>query len=240
MFPFINHGLEKGEAAIYVSNEQSPRQIVKDMSTSGIDVGNHEKTGALRVLASKEWYVEDEVINKALVYKKWMKALSRVTEKGSSGLRFSFEPACFFQKNALRSCMEFEKLLPRRFNFPITVVCRYKTGDIVSNGMSYLLKLVKIHSHLITSKSVQAVDLKNFFAESVHNTFKHIFCEAGTQAVYYFLEHKYNLPKNNIEDHVELFNEALNNLFGSGGRFLQKKVFEHICSKLGLTFNPKE
>ena len=54
IFRFIKHGLEKGEAIIYLSNEQTPRQIIKDMSTFGIDVDKHEKTEALKILNGEE------------------------------------------------------------------------------------------------------------------------------------------------------------------------------------------
>lgn len=94
-FPFLKHGLEKGEAIIYLSDEQSPRQIVKDMSTFGIDVDRHEKTGALRILDGEEWHVENGTINKELVVKKLMKALSDATKKGFCGLAVSGEPTYF-------------------------------------------------------------------------------------------------------------------------------------------------
>ena len=240
IFPFIEHGLEKEEAIIYLSDEQSVKQIIKDMSTFGIDVDKHEKTGALKVLNGEEWYVENGTINKELVVKKWMKALSDATKNGFSGLRVSGEPTYFFRYNILEPWMEYEKSLPRRFDFPITAICRYKTRDLASHNMSYLLELLRIHSHLITSTSIQEVDFQNFFLESVDNTFKRILGESGTHAVYRLLENKCKLPKISIADKMDLFNEALNNLFGTGGNVLQKEVLKDICSKLGLTCDLKE
>ena len=235
IFPFIEHGLEKEEAIIYLSDEQSIKQIIKNMSTFGIDVDKHEKTGALKVLNGEEWYVENGTINKELVVKKWMKALSDATKNGFSGLRVSGEPTYFFRHYILEPWMEYERSLPRTFDLPITAICRYKTRDLESHNMSYLLELVRIHSHSITPKSIQKVDFQNFFLESVDNTFKHILGESGTEAVYHFLEDGCKLPKNSIGDKMNLFNEALNNLFGTGGNILQKEVLKDVCSKLGLT-----
>lgn len=239
IFPFIEHGLEKGEAIIYLSDEQSPRQIIEDMSTFGIDVNKHEKTGALKILKSEKWYVKNGTINKELVLKKWMKAFSDATKNGFCGLRVSGEPTYFFRHNILEPWMEYERSLPRTFDFPITAICRYKTRDLTSHNMSYLLELVKIHSHTITPTSIQEVDFQNFLLESVNNTFKHVLGESGTRAVYHFLENEYKLPKSNIGDKMDLFNEALNNLFGTGGNVLQKEVLKDICSKLGLTCDLK-
>lgn len=234
-FPFLKHGLEKGEAIIYLSDEQSPRQIVKDMSTFGIDVDRHEKTGALRILDGEEWHVENGTINKELVVKKLMKALSDATKKGFCGLAVSGEPTYFFSHNILDPWMEYERSLPRTFDFPITAVCRYKTLDLTSHNMNYLLELVRIHSHSITSTFIQKIDFQNLFLESVDNTFKRILGELGTHSVYHCLENKCKLPKSNIGDKMWLFYEALNNLFGAGANVLQKEVLEDICSKLGLT-----
>ena len=240
IFPFIEHGLEKEEAIIYLSDEQSVKQIIKDMSTFGIDVDKHEKTGALKVLNGEEWYVENGTINKELVVKKWMKALSDATKNGFSGLRVSGEPTYFFRHNLLEPWMEYERSLPRRFNFPLTAVCRYKTRDLASHKMSYLLELVRIHSHSITSTSIQEVDFRKFFLESLDNTFKRILGESGTDAVYNFLENEYRLPKSRIGDKIGLLNDALDNLFGIGGNVLQKEVLKDICFKLGITFDLKQ
>ena len=202
IFPFIEHGLEKGEAVIYLSDEQSPRQIIKVMSTFGIDVDNHGKTGALKIPKGEDWYVENGTINKELVVKKWMKALSDAVTNGFSGLRVSGEPTYFFRHNILEPWMEYERSLPRRFDFPLTAVCRYKTRDLASYNMSCLLELVRIHSHSITSKSFQEVDFRNVFLESVDNTFKRILGESGKQAVYHFLEGECKLLKSSIGDNV--------------------------------------
>lgn len=239
IFPFIEHGLEKGEAIIYLSDEQSPRQIVKEMSTFGIDVDKHEKSGALKILKDEEWYVENGTINKELVVKKWMKALSDAIKNGFCGLRVSGEPTYFFRHNILEPWMEYERSLPRTFDFPVTAICRYKTRDLAAHNMSYLLELVRIHNYTITSAFIQEVDFQNFFLESVDNTFKRILGESGAHAVYYFLENEYKLPKSSIGYKMGLFSEALDNLFGPGGKVLQKEVLRDICSKLGIAIpNP--
>ena len=239
VFPFIEDGLEEEEAIIYLSDKESPRRTSKEMSAFGIDVHKHEKSGALRILNGEEWYVEKETINKELVVKKWMKALADATKNGFSGLRVSGEPTYFFRHNTLEPWMEYERSLPKRFNFPMTAICRYKIRDLASRNMSYLLELVRIHSHSITSTSVQEVDFQKFFRESVDDTFKRVLGESGAYAVYHFLENKCKLPKSSVGDKMSFFNEALDNLFGPGGKFLQRQVLKAACSKLGITYNLK-
>jgi len=239
IFPFVEHGLEKGQAIIYLSDEESPRQVIKEMSAFDVDVHKHEKSGALKILNGEEWYVEKGTINKELVVKKWMKASADATRNGFCGLIVSGEPTYFLRHNILDPWMEYERSLPRTFDFPLTAVCRYRTRDLASHNMSCLLELVRIHSHTITSTSFQEVDFRNFFLHSVDDTFKRVLGESGTHAVFHFLENKHELPKSSIGDKVDLFNEALDNLFGPGGKFLQKEVLKTICSKLGITYDLK-
>ena len=66
IFPFIEDGLEQEEAIIYLSDEQSVKQITKDISAFGIDVDKHEKTGALKVLNC-----EGGMLKTGLSIKKW-------------------------------------------------------------------------------------------------------------------------------------------------------------------------
>ena len=239
IFPFVEHGLEKGKAIIYLSDEESPRRVIKEMSAFGVDVHKHEKSGALRILNGEEWYVEKGTISKELVVKKWMKALSEATKNGFCGLRVSGEPTYFLRHNILDPWMEYERSLPRRFDFPLTAVCRYKTRDLASYNMHYLLELVRIHSHSITRTSFQEVDFRKFFLNSVDNTFKRVLSESGTHAVFHFLENKHELPKSSIGDKMGLFNEALDSLFGPGGKFLQRQVLKTVCSKLGIVYDSK-
>ncbi len=237
LFSFIKHGLEKREAIIYLSDERSPRQITQDISAFGIDVDQHEKTGALRILNGEDWYVQNGTINKELVLKKWAKAFSNATANGFCGLRVSGEPTYFLKHNILEPWMEYERSLPRTFDFPITAICRYRTRDLASHNMNYLVELIKIHSHTITPTSCQNIDFQNFFPESVENAFKHILGESGTHAVYHYIRNEYKLHRSNIANKMSLFNEALNNLFGTGAAVLQEEVLKDVCSKLGLTFN---
>lgn len=234
-FSFVEYGLEKGEAVIYLSDEQSPKQIIKDMSNFGVDVGKNEKTGALKILTGEEWYVQRGTIQKGFVLKKWMKAFSEATEKGFCGLRVSGEPTYFFKHDLLESWMGYERSLPRRFDVPLTVICRYRTRDLASYNMSYLLELVRIHSHTITPTFNQEVDFPSFFQESVDSTFNRVLGKSGTQVVYHFLEDQCKLPKSEMGEKMSLFIESLFSLFGPGGKVLQREVLKDVCSKLGLT-----
>ena len=235
ILPFIKDGLDKGEAILYLLDEKNQKRIMKYMMTFGINVHRHEKSGALKILASENWYVEKGTISKELVVKKWMKTLSDATKNGFHGLRVSGEPTYFFRHDLMEPWMEYERSLPRKFESPITAICRYKTADLASNNMNYLLELVKIHSHAITSKSIQEIDFQTFFLEAVDRTFKSILGESGTHAVYYFLESKYSLPKSNIGGNLRLFSRALDSLLGLGGNVLQKELVKTVCSKLGIT-----
>ena len=57
LFTYLKAGLDAGEAAVYVAGDESTSEIKQAMSDFGLDVEDHEKTGALRVVDYRNWYI---------------------------------------------------------------------------------------------------------------------------------------------------------------------------------------
>ncbi|MEM2843563.1 MAG: hypothetical protein QXZ53_06780 [Candidatus Bathyarchaeia archaeon] len=56
------------------------------------------------------------------------------------------------------------------------------------------------------------------------------------QAIYWRLEDRYNIKKNEIPNKIEEFNKALKELFGEGAEILMKTVMKRFYNKLNLGF----
>ena len=50
LFSYVNKGLKKGEAAMYICSEETPDEIRSAMNQFGIDVEKYEEQGALGIL----------------------------------------------------------------------------------------------------------------------------------------------------------------------------------------------
>jgi hypothetical protein len=60
--------------------------------------------------------------------------------------------------------------------------------------------------------------------------------ETVKQAIYWHLENKYNIKKEEIPNKIEEFNKALKNLFGEGGEILLRLITKRLYAKINLEF----
>lgn len=56
---FLLDGLKNGEGGVYVSMEESPKEIKKDMKTFGWDLESYEKSGKLRMIYQNPFEISD-------------------------------------------------------------------------------------------------------------------------------------------------------------------------------------
>ncbi|MDH5793275.1 MAG: MEDS domain-containing protein, partial [Candidatus Bathyarchaeota archaeon] len=57
LFNFLQAGIQKGEGAIYVSSQETSKQIRRRMEDFGLNVKALESDGALRILDYDEFYI---------------------------------------------------------------------------------------------------------------------------------------------------------------------------------------
>jgi hypothetical protein len=73
------------------------------------------------------------------------------------------------------------------------------------------------------------------FEQLMNETVDNVFSSLGTicrQAIYDYLEKKYELKKNDIADHIMEFSEALEQIFGGAAALLEIQIMEKLCRKV--------
>ena len=60
--------------------------------------------------------------------------------------------------------------------------------------------------------------------------------EAVRIVLYYFVEAKYHVRREQIPDRIEEFHKAIGELSGYGGRVTERLIAKSLCSRLGLDF----
>ena len=154
LFTYLKAGLDAGEAAVYVAGDESTSEIKEAMSDFGLDVEDHEKTGALRVVDYRNWYIVRGEFNIGRTISLWKKALDEAVEKGFKGLRVAGEMACFFTHNMINELVLYERALHRELEIPLAAICAYD-DRVVLKGIEeerYLrlyLDLVTAHSTIL-------------------------------------------------------------------------------------------
>jgi len=123
LFTYLKVGLEKGEAAVYVSSEESPNQIRKAMKRFGIDVRKYEKASALNISKYKDIYIKNGKFDIPTTIDSWNRLYNTALEKGFKGLRVAGETAWFFNRELIPELIEYEKSLHRVMDVPMIAIC---------------------------------------------------------------------------------------------------------------------
>lgn len=235
VFPFIKAGLDRGEAAIYLSDEENVETIRRGLEVFGVDVEAHR---GLRVVDSEEWYLEHGTMNKRRVVEKWMDAVRQAEKGGYKGLRITGEPTCFFENNLVDSWMDYESSLPRRFDFPMTAICRYKLSDVTSYDEGRLLPdLLRIHNYTITPKLAKEIDFPAYYLDSVNEILGRTLGDTTRQVVLQYLEDTHGLSRLKIPERIPEFRRALEGLLGVGGTSIELEILKDLYNKAGLRYN---
>jgi transcriptional regulator of met regulon len=153
LFTYLKAGLERKEAAAYVSSQQSPEQTKQAMREFGIDVDKYEQMGALKVMDYRNWYIIGGKFDPSRTLQSWKDMLAESKKRGFKGLRVTGEMSCFFDNKMTRELLEYEKSLHRVLDLPMTAICAYDQQAVAETGSSESLKvmfdILKAHSTAI-------------------------------------------------------------------------------------------
>jgi hypothetical protein len=154
LFTYLKAGLDAGEAAVYVAGDESSGQIREAMSGFGLDIGHYERTGALRVVDYRDWYIIGGEFNIDGTIKLWKKALDEAMERGFKGLRVAGEMACFFKHDMINELVVYERALHRELEIPLAAICAYDDAVVLKGAeeeryLRLYLDLVTAHSTIL-------------------------------------------------------------------------------------------
>jgi len=235
VFPFIKAGLDKGEAVVYLSDEEDVENICRELLNFGVDA---EGSQGLRVVDSEDWYLEEGSMTKERVFEKFANATRQAEKKGYRGLRVTGEPTYFFKNNLVDMWMDYESSLPRRFDFPMTAVCRYKRSEVTSYDEGRLLPdLLNIHNFVITPKVAKEIEFPEYYFESVNKILSLVLGDTARQALLQYLGNAYGLSRPRILARMPEFSKALEELLGVGGTMIELTILKDLYDKIGLKYD---
>lgn len=236
VLPFVREGLDNGEAVIYVSDEGDVEPIRREFENLGIDLAHK----GLRIVDSEDWYLEHGRINKERVVEKLMDATRQALKKGYKGLRVTGELSAPFKNNLVEQLIDYESSLPRRFQFPLTAICRYKVSDITSYDKGrHLPDLLRTHHFVITPKLQKVLNFDTYYLELINETLDNIFGDATRQTLLHRLEKTYGLPRSKIPMSTSEFRRALESLLGEGGTMIEETILKKLYDEIGLRYDSR-
>ena len=151
LFNYLKVGLDKGEAGVYVTTDESPSQIREAMKRFGVKVEKYEKKDALRIFGYEDVYIIDGKFSITTTINMWNKLYNEALKKGFKGLRVTGELACFFKHNLIQELIEYEKALHRVLDIPIIAICAYNANLLnkSSNPINLYTELARAHGTVL-------------------------------------------------------------------------------------------
>ena len=92
-------------------------------------------------------------------------------------------------------------------------------------------------THRATNSKTKEFD--NLLLTSIDNAFFSL-GESVKKTIYFHLEEKFNLKRGQIPLRLKKFQEALEQIFGSGARFLEILIMKNLYLKVGISISAKK
>lgn len=149
LFTCLKARLDRNEAVIYMTGQESLNEIKQTFKQFGIEVDMLEKTGALHIVDCRNWYVGNRFnLSKVLEFSK--KLYDEISSKGFKGLWVMLEMAFLFEKKMVKELLYYERTLHKGLEIPLTVVCVYDRNVVAKEGGGKLfVDLMKTHSSFV-------------------------------------------------------------------------------------------
>ncbi len=234
VFNFFQAGLEKGEGVVYVASQETAKQIRRQMTTFGLDVDTVEKDGALKIFDYDNWYIIDGEVNVPHIITRGSRLFDEAMEIGLTGLRGCGETACFFEHAKQKELVEYELMIGRKFDLPMTALCAYDADHAKSLDDISFFNLLHAHGPVITHSFAQEVLFEDLFATITDEVLETIFRNSGKKTIMQMLGERRPLTSEEITQQPRVFFEGLEEVVGSGAQIVAKAILKKMYAKIGI------
>jgi len=144
-FPFLEAGLPRGEAVIYLAPEHKLDAESQAIQRYGV-TAEHLRNEAFTMMSAEEWYLERGKVQAKKIIANWFTLLKQKQKAGFTGLRGAGEMEVFFDNAKVKELLRYEAALGRQFTVDLCVLCLYDTNRL-DDGQ--IIQLKKCHGHEI-------------------------------------------------------------------------------------------
>jgi hypothetical protein len=159
---FLKIGIKNNETTLLLLDKDIQESSLKSQTLlhDDIDIDKVQNNGLLRIAYSEDWYFsttqknntnnKNKVsIDKEKVYEKFFNFADQATKKeGKKGLRIFGMMDCFFEHDLIDEIVDYDCMIPPKFNKPILSICAYKDKHIAKLSEDQIRRLVLTHTNV--------------------------------------------------------------------------------------------
>jgi len=144
IFPFLHGALQNQGVTAYVTAHEPLDEVRDAMKRWEIDVDRHESDGNLLIadyqaVTTREGRLDDFKISE------WLGILA----KHGGPVRIAADPTLLVKRGMVDEILRRERILQRRLELPITMVCQYEDTVAGIREGEFLVEMLHTHSHAI-------------------------------------------------------------------------------------------
>jgi hypothetical protein len=144
-FSFLEAGLPKGEAVVYLISEHKLDSEAREIQRCGISA-DYFQTEAFTIISADEWYLKKGKAQAKTIIDNLQKLLEEKQKAGFAGLRAAGEMDVFFDNAKIKELLRYEAALGRQLASNVCALCLYDTQRL---DEKQIVQLRKCHGHEI-------------------------------------------------------------------------------------------
>lgn len=146
VFSFLESGLPKNEAIVYLVSENKLDQASREIQRYGIGA-DYFRNKAFTIMSAEEWYIRKGKAEAKKIIDNWLRLLRVKQREGFTGLKVATEMETFLRISKSTKLLEYERMLGKKFSFDICGLCIYDTESVDEHQIH---QLSKCHGHMIS------------------------------------------------------------------------------------------
>jgi len=144
-FSFLEAGLPRGEAVVYLVSEHKLNSEAREIQRYGIS-GDYLRNGTFTLISAHEWYLKKGKAQAKTIIANLQKLLEEKQKAGFTGLRSAGEMEVFFGNAKIKELLRYEAALDRQLAPNVCGLCLYDTQRLEEKQ---IVQLSKYHGHEI-------------------------------------------------------------------------------------------
>jgi len=148
VFPFLQDALQKGGAAVYVTDHEPLDGLREAMKHWGIYVDRYESERSLTITGFETLMAAEEQLGDLKTSKLLSDLLERLMKRGGP-VRVVADPTSLAKRGMVDEIVNRERALGRRLELPLTVICCYEDTLTEMKEGEFLIETLRAHSHAI-------------------------------------------------------------------------------------------
>jgi len=144
-FSFLEAGLPKGEAVVYLVSDHRLGSEGQAIQRHGISA-NCFRMGAFTIMSADEWYLKKGKAQAKTIIANWLMLAKEKQKAGFTGLRGAGEMEVFFDNAKIKELLRYEAAFGRQLPLNLCALCIY---DMNRLDEDQIIKLKKCHGHEI-------------------------------------------------------------------------------------------